>query len=90
MNVLLTGATGFIGRAIVLALLDRGHRVTACCRRPQRLRLQSPLISPLALDFARRARSKPGYRTCKAWMPSSIASASSPPARAKAFANCIA
>lgn len=52
MNVLLTGATGFIGRAIVLALLDRGHSVTVCCRRPQRLRLQSPLITPLALDFA--------------------------------------
>ncbi|WP_445371798.1 SDR family oxidoreductase [Methylomonas sp. HW2-6] len=52
MNILLTGATGFIGRAIALALLEQGHRVTACCRRPQRLRLESPLLTPLALDFA--------------------------------------
>lgn len=52
MNILLTGATGFIGRAIALALLDQGHRVTACCRQPQRLRIKNPLLTPLALDFA--------------------------------------
>lgn len=32
MNALVTGATGFIGRHLVKALLDRGHRVTALVR----------------------------------------------------------
>jgi uncharacterized protein YbjT (DUF2867 family) len=34
--VLVLGATGFIGRALVPALLERGHRVRACARHVER------------------------------------------------------
>src|SRR6187401_2772570 len=34
MHVLLTGASGFIGRAIAQALLARGHQVVPVLRRP--------------------------------------------------------
>ncbi|MEL7087178.1 MAG: NAD(P)-dependent oxidoreductase [Planctomycetota bacterium] len=37
MNVLLTGATGFLGRHVHRALLDAGHRVTVCGRREPEL-----------------------------------------------------
>lgn len=36
MNVLVTGASGFLGRYIVDRLLARGDRVRALCRRPDR------------------------------------------------------
>jgi len=34
MKVFLTGATGFIGRPLTQALLERGYHVTALVRRP--------------------------------------------------------
>lgn len=34
-NILVTGASGFIGRAVVAALAQDGHRVRAAVRRPQ-------------------------------------------------------
>ena len=36
MNVLITGATGFVGRAVVHALRERGHDVVAFVRTPSR------------------------------------------------------
>jgi nucleoside-diphosphate-sugar epimerase len=36
MNILVTGATGFIGNHVVGQLIDRGHRVTAVARNPER------------------------------------------------------
>ena len=40
MKVFLTGATGFIGRALVLALLQKGHSVAAWVRCPATARAQ--------------------------------------------------
>ncbi|MGZ4958959.1 MAG: NAD(P)H-binding protein [Methylomonas sp.] len=52
MNVLLTGATGFIGNAVLRALLRQGHRVTACCRNPDRLLFSHPDLTAIRIDFA--------------------------------------
>lgn len=38
MHVLVTGATGFIGRSLVPSLIQRGHTVTAWVRNPDRAR----------------------------------------------------
>ncbi|HKA90471.1 MAG TPA: TIGR01777 family oxidoreductase [Haliangiales bacterium] len=38
LNVLVTGATGFLGRAVILRLRRDGHRVTCHVRRPARAR----------------------------------------------------
>ena len=35
MRIFLTGATGYIGSAVLDALLRRGHQVTALVRTPQ-------------------------------------------------------
>jgi NADP-dependent 3-hydroxy acid dehydrogenase YdfG len=56
MTVMVTGATGGIGRAVVGALDARGHRVLAVGRSSQRLaELCSSLAntSPLVVDFTR-------------------------------------
>jgi farnesol dehydrogenase len=52
-QLLVTGATGFIGTRLVQALVDRGHRVRALSRRPQPDRLpgfeggrDNPLVHP--------------------------------------------
>lgn len=55
MNVLLTGATGFIGNSVLRALLRRGHRIFACCRNPDRLLFDNPDLTTLRIDFASAA-----------------------------------
>jgi uncharacterized protein YbjT (DUF2867 family) len=52
MNILLTGATGFIGNHLLRFLLQQGHSVTACCRNPQQLLLHTDNLKTLAIDFA--------------------------------------
>jgi uncharacterized protein len=42
MNVVVTGATGFIGRRLVRLLLGRGHAVTAWTRDPERAAIGLP------------------------------------------------
>jgi len=44
MNVLITGATGFVGRALVQALTERGHRVSALTRDPSSARRSLPQL----------------------------------------------
>lgn len=53
MNILITGASGFIGSHITNALLQEGHDVTACVRQTGRLRQQFPAIKELVCDFGR-------------------------------------
>ncbi|MGZ4970654.1 MAG: SDR family oxidoreductase [Methylobacter sp.] len=51
MNILLTGATGFIGQHLLRGLLAENHQVIVCCRRPEPLLRQFPALKTLALDF---------------------------------------
>ena len=51
MRIFLTGATGFIGQHLLLALLRQQHQVTACCRQPQMLQQRFPAIHIAAVDF---------------------------------------
>lgn len=51
MHILITGATGFIGNAVLRALPRQGHRITACCRHPADLPIAGPSIKPLSVDF---------------------------------------
>jgi len=45
MRIVITGATGFVGRALVNALVDRGDVVVAVSRNPKRASAQLPLIA---------------------------------------------
>ncbi|NBK99673.1 MAG: NAD-dependent epimerase/dehydratase family protein, partial [Erysipelotrichia bacterium] len=40
-NVVLIGASGFVGTALLNELLKRGHRVTALVRNPDKISAQS-------------------------------------------------
>jgi len=44
MKVALLGATGFVGSAILKEALDRGHKVTAIARFPEKLEKRDGLI----------------------------------------------
>lgn len=52
MRVLLTGATGFIGRAVAEALLARGHELVCAVREPARLDLGTGAWRALRADLA--------------------------------------
>ena len=45
MRIAVTGATGFVGRALVTALIERDDEVVAISRNPQRAQSQLPLIA---------------------------------------------
>jgi uncharacterized protein (TIGR01777 family) len=45
MRIAITGATGFVGRALVNALVERGDEVVAISRSPERARSLLPLIA---------------------------------------------
>ena len=63
MRVLVCGATGFIGRPLTRALLERGHDVVGAARRPQRIASSGGRRSEaMAADFARDV-------SMAAWLP---------------------
>ena len=52
MNILLTGASGFIGHHILKALEQQNHQVIACCRDPEKLIYKSDKTRILQLNYA--------------------------------------
>ena len=52
MRILVTGATGFIGAALITGLLRNGHQVLACVHRISAKRLPSN-VEVMAVDFMR-------------------------------------
>jgi uncharacterized protein YbjT (DUF2867 family) len=52
MNILILGATGFIGSAVTRKLVDEDHQVTGLGRDPARAALKMPHVRWLAADLA--------------------------------------
>jgi hypothetical protein len=51
MNILVVGASQGTGALAVRAALDKGHKVSAFARSPQKLVLDHPQLQRLAGDF---------------------------------------
>lgn len=49
-NVLLIGASGYVGTAILNELLDRGHKVTAVVRDPAKIKITNPDLKIITAD----------------------------------------
>ncbi len=62
MRILITGASGFIGSHLVQAMLDAGHDILACVRRPVSLHQLRPNITTILADFSRD-------QTADDWIP---------------------
>lgn len=62
MRVLLSGAGGFIGSHLVVALRAAGHEVLACGRDTAALKRRWPKLRVIATDYTRD-------RTLEAWLP---------------------
>ncbi len=63
MRVLVTGASGFVGRALTAALADAGHDVRAATRRPESYRGAG---DPVRLDVGDRASVEAALAGCDA------------------------
>jgi len=55
MNILVVGASQGTGALAVRAALDKGHRVTAFARSPQKLALEHAQLRRMAGDFHQSA-----------------------------------
>jgi NADH dehydrogenase len=66
--VALTGATGFVGRHLLLQLLTRGHRVRALVRDPAKLQAEDSRLEPVPGDLADDAALASLVRGCDAVM----------------------
>lgn len=51
MHILLTGASGFIGQHLLIALTKAGHRLTACVRQPKLWQQRYPQVTWIACDY---------------------------------------
>lgn len=49
-NVVLIGASGFVGNAILNELLERGHQVTAVVRHAEKMKVKSPALEVKEID----------------------------------------
>ncbi|MDO4163926.1 MAG: NAD(P)-dependent oxidoreductase [Bacteroides sp.] len=49
-NVVLIGASGFVGTAILNEALNRGHQVTAIVRNPEKIQVNNPNLSVVKAD----------------------------------------
>ncbi len=49
-KIVLIGATGFVGSAILKEALDRGFNVTAAVRHPEKIELQDPNLAKVSVD----------------------------------------
>ncbi|MBT8194916.1 MAG: NAD(P)H-binding protein, partial [Bacteroidia bacterium] len=57
MKILLTGATGYIGKRILPVLVQNGHHVVCCARDKKRFNAPAsllPNISVIEVDFLKR------------------------------------
>ncbi len=61
MKILLTGATGYIGKRLLPVLLDQGHEVVCCVRNKERFPSEgiysNPMISLFEVDFLKEVPS---------------------------------
>lgn len=55
-KVVLIGASGFVGNAILNELLERGHKVTAVVRHPEKVKAENPRLSVVGMDVEDSAR----------------------------------
>ncbi len=53
MNILLTGASGFVGQNLLSALVSDGHKVVACVRDIKKWQARFPEIECLQCDFSK-------------------------------------
>ena len=51
-NVVLIGASGFVGTAILNELLDRGNKVTAIVRNPEKIAISNCDLSVVKADVS--------------------------------------
>lgn len=49
-DVVLIGASGFVGSAILNELLSRGHKVTAIAQNPEKVKVSSPALTVVKAD----------------------------------------
>lgn len=55
-KVVLIGASGFVGNAILNELLEKGHEVTAVVRHPEKVKAENPRLSVVGMDVEDSAR----------------------------------
>ncbi len=53
MQILITGASGFIGQHLLSALLAKGYQVVGCVRHPQRWQTRFPAVKWLKCDYTK-------------------------------------